>query len=100
MEKTLTTIVITLHDKSVMTVADSVELSRGSNALAQFLDKNTMKVVEDEKTTYIPFHAVIKVEATTSKQTVDPVEDDACKPVSDCPEETNDSTDDGGNGNG
>lgn len=97
MEKTLTKIVITLHDGSTMTVEDTVDKTRASNALAQFKDYKTMVVVEDDKTTYIPFHAVIKIEVTTSKQSVDPVEDEACKPVEDCP--TPDSGDDSGDDN-
>ena len=60
--KALKTVVFTLHDESTVTAADTATAQIGSNAFAQFMDKNQPIIVVPgaDDTTYIPFHAVVK----------------------------------------
>lgn len=74
----LYTVVFTLHNEEEITVTDTAEALVASAALKQFLNYKTAVVEGENDTTYIPFHAVIKVVAT--KQTTEKrVEDETCK---------------------
>ena len=60
----LVTAVFTLHDGSTVTAADTANSNIGTAALGQFKHEATIVVKGEENTTYIPFHAVIKVVVT------------------------------------
>ena len=74
-KKSLKTLTITLVDGSTVTAADTVDAPIGSSALAQFEDFQTIVVPGESATTYIPFHAVLKIEVAveeSEEQTRDP----------------------------
>lgn len=74
------TAVFTLHNEEEITVIDTAENKAASAALAQFLNYKTAVVEGESGTTYIPFHAVIKV-VVTKQTTETEVEDETCKEV-------------------
>ena len=67
--KPLKTVVFTLHDESTVTAADTATAQIGSNAFAQFTDKEQPIIVVpgESSTTYIPFHAIVKVVVTIAQ---------------------------------
>lgn len=83
----------TLHNEEVLTVKDEDNGAYGSSALAEFLNKNTAKLVIEGKDIYVPFHAVIKVEVATTETEVDDPEDANCNKTCECADDTTTETD-------
>lgn len=65
------------------TATDSAEIQAGHLALGLFQHHDTVEIKEEEKTTYIPFHAICHVEVTTTTSEEE-VDDDTCKDVDWC----------------
>lgn len=68
----------TLSDASTITVKDANGEKYASNALADFHDYKTVKLVNAEGTTEVPFHAIVKV-AVKSTSTTETYTDENCK---------------------
>lgn len=87
-QKMLKTVVFTLHDKSEVTVADTAEKQLASSALAQFEAEKAVKVVGEDNTTLIPYHAIIKAVITETQTEIEKGEDAFCNAVEcDCKQE-------------
>lgn len=59
------------------TATDTDTVKLGTHAFTQFQHHDTVEIVEDDKTTYIPFHAIEYVEVTKATNEVE-YEDDNC----------------------
>ena len=66
-KKTLKTITVKTLGGTTVSVSDTATSTAASNALAQFEAGQTMVIKGEEKTTYVPFHAVDSIEVTTAQ---------------------------------
>lgn len=62
---------------SDFTATDTNDVKVGTHAFMQFQHHDTVEIVEENKTTYIPFHAIEYVEVTKATDEVE-FEDDNC----------------------
>ena len=81
------TIAVTTKGGQTFSVSDTDEKKNGTYALMQLEKGETIKIVADSNTTYIPFNAVDNAVVSKTVNTVD-IEDDNCKTDE---EETTDS---------
>lgn len=65
------------------TATDTEEAKVGSLAFQLFSHHETVEIKEENKTTYIPFHAICHVEVTKTSSEEE-VEDDTCKEIDWC----------------
>ena len=65
-KKQLKTLTIKTIGGSTIEVADTAEKAIGSNALANFLNKETLICETQTGVTYVPFHAVDTVEVASA----------------------------------
>lgn len=65
------------------TATDTDQIKAGKMAFDLFMHKDTVEIKEEDKTTYIPYHAICHVEVTVTSEKSE-VEDDTCKDIEWC----------------
>lgn len=80
MVKRTTSVTFTLTDASTVTVTDSGTGAYGQRAFDEFKRREPAYIPSETegKSTYIPYHAILKAEITVTHSTVDNPKDEFC----------------------
>ena len=89
------TITVSTLGSGTFTVADTATDKLGTHAYQQFLHHDTVEIVGEENTTYIPFHAIDHVVVVKAVSEVE-ITDDTCVTES---EESSEGGEGGGESN-